>query len=96
MKRRDFLKLTAAGVVGLVLPVALIAPALGAGWRQLYVITFYADRPVNEIDLASHNLTMFARHMEKRDLTEITGYSHKIAYHPDRDAWVVTAQAKLR
>lgn len=98
MKRRDFVKLTAAGVAMLALPVALTAPALGTGWRNFYITTYFGKLPT-EAEVASHNLFVIARHMKDKGFTEITGYSHEITRQPDRFppfSWVVEAQAKLR
>ena len=98
MKRRDFVKLSAAGIAVLALPVALTAPALGTGWKNFYITTYYGKLPT-EAELASHNLFVFIRHMKDKGLTEITGYSYKITRQPGRVppfTWVVEAQAKLR
>ena len=98
MKRRDFIKLTAAASAGAILPAALIAPALGTGWRNFYITTYYGKLPT-EVELVDHNLFVLRRHMADEGLTDISDYSHEITRQPGRFppfTWVVEAQAKLR
>ncbi len=98
MKRRDFIKLTAAGVAGLALPAALTAPALGTGWRDFYVTTWF-KKPPSRSELLDYHFDCFRRRMDDAGLTEIREYSYEIMsppVEPRGSAWVVEAHAKLR
>ena len=109
MKRRDFLKLCSAGAAGLALPAALIAPALGGGWQDFRVLTYFGEPKPDKAFLVRYHLDCFKRHMIDKGLTEIAGYSYETSIRRDPDdivadlhqvdsklVWVVDAQAKLR
>lgn len=109
MKRREFLKLTAAGVVGAALPVALTAPARGDDWYEYWILTYFGEPEPDKTFLHRYHLDCFKRQMVDKGFTEITGYSYETSARRDPDdivadlhqvapelVWAVEAQAKLR